>query len=110
MMDKFPFVRTFANRMTPVPIIAHILTKIKRWSFLAESSRPASQTKATHDLQDIEIILNWLKSNRFQIQFEDYPEKPKEDLQASVSQVIPDVSCDSLFATNCNERGGFRIH
>ncbi|KAH2977697.1 hypothetical protein KXV25_004880 [Aspergillus fumigatus] len=47
-------------RNTPIPIVAPsvlVLTKIKRWSTLAESTRPQSIKKADNDIDDIEVLL-----------------------------------------------------
>ncbi|KAH2883512.1 hypothetical protein KXV78_003531 [Aspergillus fumigatus] len=47
-------------RNTPIPIVAPsvlVLTKIKRWSTLAESTRPQSIKKADSDIDDIEVLL-----------------------------------------------------
>ncbi|CAG8892626.1 unnamed protein product [Penicillium egyptiacum] len=46
---------------TPIPIIAPsvlVLTKLKRWAFIANSTRPASTRKAVRDVKDIQVILN----------------------------------------------------
>lgn len=48
--------------------------------FISESTRPASVTKATNDLEDIQVILQWLKKRSLQINFADYQEKPKEEI------------------------------
>ncbi|KAH1334348.1 hypothetical protein KXX67_006555 [Aspergillus fumigatus] len=66
-----------------VPIVAPsvlVLTKIKRWSTLAESTRPQSIKKADSDIDDIEVLLKWLARNQFHIDFEGYLAKPKEEL------------------------------
>ncbi|KAL9100940.1 MAG: hypothetical protein Q9163_003755 [Psora crenata] len=55
-----------------------VLTKIKRWMFIAESTRPASKSKANHDLTDIRVILRWLAERKIRIDFTAYPEQPKD--------------------------------
>lgn len=72
-----------ANHPVSVPIVAPpvlVITKIKRWSFLAESTRPKSMTKAWTDFQDIKVLLDWLSRNKLYVDFEGYAEKPKEEL------------------------------
>lgn len=64
-----------------------MLTKIKRWSFLDESTRPKSIKKADGDAQDIEVILTWLARKKLCIDFADYPDKPKEDLLSGVRKL-----------------------
>lgn len=64
-----------------------MLTKIKRWSFFAESTRPKSIKKADGDVQDIEAILNWLARNNLRIDFAGYPDKPKEDLLSGIRKL-----------------------
>jgi hypothetical protein len=68
-------------------LLVFILTKIKRWSFLAESTRPQSMRKAERDIWDIEALLNWLVQNDLRIDFEGYPEKPKHDLLSDVRKL-----------------------
>ncbi|KAJ5551539.1 hypothetical protein N7535_000517 [Penicillium sp. DV-2018c] len=68
---------------TPIPIVAPsvlVLTKIKRWSFLAESSRPQSVRKAERDVQDIVVLLKWLDKNDLHIDFEGYAEIPEQEV------------------------------
>ncbi|OQE38473.1 hypothetical protein PENCOP_c008G05304 [Penicillium coprophilum] len=68
---------------TPIPIVhpaVLMLTKVKRWSDIAQSTRPRSIKKAHGDFQDIQVILGWLISNNLRIDFTAYPEKPKESL------------------------------
>lgn len=82
--------RVAANHPTSVPIVAPsvlILTKIKRWSFLAESTRPQSIRKAESDVQDIEVLLNWLAKNDLYIDFEGYSEKPEQELLSGVRKL-----------------------
>ncbi|KAL2012784.1 hypothetical protein VTN00DRAFT_309 [Thermoascus crustaceus] len=57
-----------------------VLTKIKRWMHIADSTRPASAQKAINDFRDIEVILRWLSERNMCLDFTAYPEKPKEDL------------------------------
>ncbi|OJJ50322.1 hypothetical protein ASPZODRAFT_149677 [Penicilliopsis zonata CBS 506.65] len=75
---------------TPIPILAPavlVLTKIKRWVFAAESTRPQSIRKAQRDVQDIEVILDWLAKNNLHIDLGSYPDKPKEDLLSGVRKL-----------------------
>ncbi|KAH1418957.1 hypothetical protein KXX32_008943 [Aspergillus fumigatus] len=77
-------------RNTPIPIVAPsvlVLTKIKRWSTLAESTRPQSIKKADSDIDDIEVLLKWLARNQFHIDFEGYLAKPKEELLSGVRKL-----------------------
>lgn len=64
-----------------------VLTKIKRWSFIATSTRPLSIAKAANDVEDIQGILRWLAGKNLRIDFAGYPEKPKEDLLPGVRQL-----------------------
>ncbi|KAJ5134548.1 hypothetical protein N7526_005913 [Penicillium atrosanguineum] len=75
---------------TPIPIIAPsvlVLTKLKRWAFIADSTRPASTRKAVRDVKDIQVILTWLVNDGGLIDFEGYPEKPKHELLALVRKL-----------------------
>ncbi|CAI7608857.1 hypothetical protein PCG10_008882 [Penicillium crustosum] len=68
---------------TTIPIVhpsVLILTKIKRWYSVAESTRPQSIRKARGDFEDMRAILHWLAKNNLRIDFTAYPEKPKEEL------------------------------
>ncbi|KAM0114214.1 hypothetical protein ACP6JC_009274 [Aspergillus fumigatus] len=79
-----------ANYPLSVPIVAPsvlVLTKIKRWSTLAESTRPQSIKKADSDIDDIEVLLKWLARNQFHIDFEGYLAKPKEELLSGVRKL-----------------------
>lgn len=81
------FARVSLNPPISVPVVAPsvlVLTKIKRWSFLAESTRPLSIRKAKRDVEDIEVLLKWLARNGLRIDFEAYPEKPEQDLLSGV--------------------------
>jgi hypothetical protein len=57
-----------------------IFTKVKRWMFIADSTRPLSANKAESDLDDILVILRWLAQQNLFLNFMGYPEKPKKDL------------------------------
>lgn len=79
-----------ANYPLSVPIVAPsvlVLTKIKRWSTLAESTRPQSIKKADSDIDDIEVLLKWLARNQLHIDFEGYLAKPKEELLSGVRKL-----------------------
>jgi len=49
-----------------------IITKIKRWVHIAESTRPQSIQKANSDLSDITFLIRWLVSNDQEVDFESY--------------------------------------
>ncbi|KAJ5931633.1 hypothetical protein N7516_006122 [Penicillium verrucosum] len=75
---------------TPIPTIAPsvlVLTKLKRWALFANSTRPASTSKAARDVKDIQVILIWLVNDGSLIDFEGYPEKPKHELLALVREL-----------------------
>lgn len=69
----------------PVPLV---LTKIKRWMFIAESTRPASRIKAHNDLDDIKTLLQQMVDNKMTMDFSLYPEKAKEDLLPGVRKLL----------------------
>ncbi|KAJ5229248.1 hypothetical protein N7489_009956, partial [Penicillium chrysogenum] len=75
---------------TPIPIIAPsvlVLTKLKRWAFIANSTRPASKRKAVRDVDDIKVILTWLVNDGSLIDFKGYLEQPKHELLAFVRKL-----------------------
>jgi hypothetical protein len=43
--------------------------------------------KAERHIQDIEVLLNWLVQNDLRIDFEGYPENPKQDLLSGVRKL-----------------------
>ncbi|KAI4125347.1 MAG: hypothetical protein LQ338_004306 [Usnochroma carphineum] len=58
-----------------------IITKVKRWVHLAESTRPQSIAKAASDFSDIEFLLHWLVDHNQEVDFESYAAvKPKVQL------------------------------
>ncbi|KAK2752123.1 hypothetical protein FQN55_008013 [Onygenales sp. PD_40] len=65
-----------------------ILTKLKRWMFLAESTRPKSVTRAENDFYDMEKILRWLDKRSATIDLAKYPETPKEKLLQGLRLLI----------------------
>ncbi|KAI2722809.1 hypothetical protein CBS147332_3738 [Penicillium roqueforti] len=74
----------------PIPIVhpsVLVLTKIKRWAFIAESTRPQSNRKARGDFEDITAILNWLARKNLRIYFTNYPEKSRDDLLSWVRKL-----------------------
>jgi hypothetical protein len=76
------FSPSYQTGLFTVPIVTPpvlVLTKIKRWFTMAESTRPQSVRKAENDIRDINVLLDWLK-RIIHIDFEGYPEKPKRDL------------------------------
>ena len=64
-----------------------MLTKLKRWTPIKESTRPKSVLKARCDFEDIGTILSWLARNNLRIDFTAYPEKPKEELLPGVRKL-----------------------
>jgi hypothetical protein len=54
---------------------------------LAESTRPQSVKKRRSDVRDIEVLVNWLAENELHMNFEGYPEKPKEELLSGVRKL-----------------------
>ncbi|KAJ5790130.1 uncharacterized protein N7518_007141 [Penicillium psychrosexuale] len=76
-------LRNVHDSDTGIPIVhpsVLVLTKLKRWAPIAESTRPKSVIKARGDFEDITAILDWLVGNNLRIDFTAYPEKPKEEL------------------------------
>ncbi|KAM5474602.1 hypothetical protein MferCBS49748_000008 [Microsporum ferrugineum] len=65
-----------------------ILTKLKRWMHIADSTRPASILRAAHDLNDMKTILEWLVSHNLKVNFEMYPEKSKEELLPGMAKLL----------------------
>ncbi|KAK2804373.1 hypothetical protein FQN50_006666 [Emmonsiellopsis sp. PD_5] len=65
-----------------------ILTKLKRWMFLAESTRPESITRAENDLYDMEKTLRWLDKRGATIDMTKYPETSKEKLLEGFRKLI----------------------
>ncbi|KAK2806656.1 hypothetical protein FQN51_006622 [Onygenales sp. PD_10] len=65
-----------------------ILTKLKRWMFLAESTRPKSVTRAENDFYDMEKILRWLDKRSATIDMARYPETSKEKLLQGLRLLI----------------------
>ncbi|KAI4153000.1 MAG: hypothetical protein L6R39_001694 [Caloplaca ligustica] len=58
-----------------------IITKVKRWVHIAESTRPQSMLKADSDLNDIQFLLKWLNSHDQKVDFDSYAAiKPKDQL------------------------------
>lgn len=64
------------------------LTKLKRWMFIAESTRPKSMTKARNDREDLQAILQWLGTRNMVIDFSMYQEKSKDDLLPGVALLL----------------------
>jgi len=58
-----------------------VITKIKRWMNLAESTRPQSIMKAGTDKRDILFLLKWLVEQNRKVDFQSYEAiKPKDEL------------------------------
>lgn len=73
----------FANQTISVPVVTPsilLITKIKRWFFVEESSRPESNRKAKRDVVDIMVLLKWLSMNEMKIDLGGYTSKPKDQL------------------------------
>lgn len=85
----------FTNNFISVPVVAPsvlVLTKIKRWMFLTESTRPYSIRRAERDVDDIEALLTWLTENNLHVDFAGYSEKPKQDLLSMVRKLYQKVT------------------
>ncbi|EFR01871.1 hypothetical protein MGYG_04869 [Nannizzia gypsea CBS 118893] len=81
-----------------------VLTKLKRWMHISNSTRPASIARAVNDMQDIKTILEWLIRHGLKINFDMYPEKNKEELLPGMKSLLetsdPDIAGllkDALF-------------
>lgn len=61
--------------------------KIRRWSFLADSTRPQSIQKAKRDVEDIKLLFTWLARKNLRVDFEGYWDKPKEDLLPGIRKL-----------------------
>ncbi|KAK1226286.1 hypothetical protein PQX77_010759 [Marasmius sp. AFHP31] len=57
-----------------------ILTKLKRWCTLHESTRPKTRLKAQSDRHDINFLVELLVENKLHIAFDEYTGKPREQL------------------------------
>lgn len=82
-------VGAFTN-LVSVPVVAPsilVLMKIRRWSFLADSTRPQSISKAKRDVEDIKLLFNWLTQKNLRVDFEGYWDKPKKDLLPGVRKL-----------------------
>lgn len=67
----------------PVPILHPrllVITKVKRWRFIADSARPQSQQRAAADRHDIGALLRWLEQHGETIDFHEYGVKPRDEL------------------------------
>ncbi|EEQ29137.1 hypothetical protein McanMca71_000818 [Microsporum canis] len=64
------------------------LTKLKRWMHIADSTRPASMSRAADDMSDMKTILEWLVSHSLKVNFEMYPEKSKEELLPGMAKLL----------------------
>ena len=65
-----------------------VLTKIKRYATLYESTRPQSRAKVETDIQDITYLLKWLEQHHGQINFANYESPQPERLYDVVRQVV----------------------
>ncbi|EGD97450.1 hypothetical protein TESG_04859 [Trichophyton tonsurans CBS 112818] len=54
-----------------------VLTKLKRWMHISDSTRPASIARTANDMQDIKTILGWLIGHRLKVNFDMHPEKKR---------------------------------
>jgi hypothetical protein len=54
--------------------------KMKRWSFIVDSTRPQSIAKAHGDKSDVLILLEWLEQNNIRVDFKAWPENSKESM------------------------------
>ncbi|KKZ61833.1 hypothetical protein EMCG_03622 [[Emmonsia] crescens] len=65
-----------------------LLTKVHRWMFIAESTRPASLAKAGTDFRDIITLLNWMRDHNLTIEFSGFYETRKEKLLAGFQLLL----------------------
>ncbi|ODA82007.1 hypothetical protein RJ55_00512 [Drechmeria coniospora] len=65
-----------------------ILTKIKRCSWLIESTRPKSRLKFLSDESDIEFLIEWLVENDEKIDFIGYQSPDMDRLYAAVQKMV----------------------
>ncbi len=81
-----------ANMSVDLPPVLHpavlILTKIKRWATLSESTRPRSVAKARMDLGDITFLLHWLGQHGQKIDLTGYGAENPERLMESMRQLV----------------------
>ncbi|KAK7036752.1 hypothetical protein VNI00_011418 [Paramarasmius palmivorus] len=57
-----------------------ILTKLKRWSAIQDSTRPKTMLKARSDLEDVKFLVNFLAEKQEHVAFDEYAGKPREAL------------------------------
>jgi len=55
------------------------LTKLKRWYFSSQSSRPKTMRKADSDYRDLIYLMRWLVDHKMTIEFEMYKGKLRKD-------------------------------
>lgn len=63
------------NPLTGIPILhpsALVLTKIKRWAGLKDSTHPRAKTKAAAHLGDIKFLVEWLVERDLRIDISSY--------------------------------------
>jgi hypothetical protein len=54
-----------------------ILTKLKRWTQIYQSTRPRTKSKALSDRTDIDFLIDCMSREGIRIDFEAYEGKPK---------------------------------
>jgi len=80
-----------ANIAKDLPLLSPgilILTKIKRWVTLSESTRPLSILKAEKDMKDITYLLRWLVEHKENIDFAGYKAAHPERLLDAARQLV----------------------
>ncbi|KAI9790626.1 MAG: hypothetical protein M1816_004959 [Peltula sp. TS41687] len=83
--------REIIDRIQDLPLLQPsilILTKIKRWAMLSESTRPRSIVKAQMDLEDIKYLLRWLAQHKEKIDFAGYEAADPKRLFDAVRQLV----------------------
>ncbi|KZT10200.1 uncharacterized protein LAESUDRAFT_694863 [Laetiporus sulphureus 93-53] len=57
-----------------------ILTKLKRWCMICDSTRPRTKLKYTNDERDLRFMVRWLLDHNLYIDFDNYRGKDKPEL------------------------------
>jgi len=73
-----------------------ILTKMKRWYFNLDSTRPKTMLKNRPDRRDLDYLVSWLVDNQMTIEFELYQGKTKDDLLKFVRRYREQVGEDKV--------------
>jgi len=73
-----------------------ILTKMKRWHFNRDSTRPKTVLKNISDRRDLDYLVAWLVDNEMTIEFELYQGKTKDYLLNFVRSYREQVGRDEV--------------